>query len=156
MLADNIFLKIINKQIPAKVAYEDDRCLAFHDVNPQAPVHLLIVPRQVIPTTDDLTEADEATVGHLHVVAARVPANFRYYVGTGSRHTMYGNDKVYSDVTGGVPPLVDWIEAMLGGTPDWTNVECQDCGVTLPGDPKPNPLPQPPFDENGNIVCSAP
>jgi len=89
-------------------------------------------------------------------IFARVPANFRSYVGTGSRHTMYGNDKVYSDVTGGVPPLVDWIEAMLGGTPEWTNVECQDCGVTLPGDPKPNPLPQPPFDADGNIVCDAP
>src|SRR5437868_15310206 len=72
MLADNIFLKIINKQIPARIAYEDDRCLAFHDVNPQAPVHVLIVPKTVIPTTDDLTEADRETVGHLHLVAARL------------------------------------------------------------------------------------
>ena len=72
MLADNIFLKIINKQIRAKIAYEDDRCLAFHDVNPQAPVHLLIIPKKVIPTHDDLTAADAELVGHLHLVAANL------------------------------------------------------------------------------------
>ena len=63
MLADNIFLKIINKQIPAKIAYEDDRCLAFRDVNPQAPVHVLIIPKKVVATTDDLTEVDRETIG---------------------------------------------------------------------------------------------
>ena len=72
MMTDNIFLKILSKEIPAKVAYEDDRCLAFHDVNPQAPVHVLIIPRKVIPTHDDLTEADRELVGHLHLVAARL------------------------------------------------------------------------------------
>jgi hypothetical protein len=84
---------------------------------------------------------------------ARTPSNFRYYIGTGSRHTMWGNDKVYTDTTGGVPTVKDWIEAMLAGTPEWTNVECQDCGTTLPGDPKPGTLPTPPFDDLGNIVC---
>ena len=44
MLADNIFLKIIDKSIPAKIAYEDDLCLAFHDIKPQAPTHVLIIP----------------------------------------------------------------------------------------------------------------
>jgi histidine triad (HIT) family protein len=72
MLADNIFLKIIDKQIPARIAYEDDRCLAFHDVNPQAPVHVLIIPKKVIPTHDDLTAADAELVGHLHLVAANL------------------------------------------------------------------------------------
>jgi histidine triad (HIT) family protein len=72
MLADNVFLKIINKQIPAKIVYEDDRCLAFHDVNPQAPVHVLIIPRQVIPTHADVQEGDRDVLGHLHVVAAKV------------------------------------------------------------------------------------
>jgi len=72
MLADNLFLKIIHKQIPAKIAYEDDRCLAFHDVNPQAPVHVLIIPKKVIPTHDDLTAGDAELVGHLHLVAANL------------------------------------------------------------------------------------
>src|SRR6516165_3217407 len=76
MMTDNIFLKIIEKQIPAKIAYEDDRCLAFHDVNPQAPVHVLIVPKKVIATTDDLTEADEGIVGHLHLVAVKLAKEF--------------------------------------------------------------------------------
>lgn len=72
MLTDNIFLKIINKQIPAKIAYEDESCLAFHDVNPQAPVHVLVIPKKVIATLDDLAESDEQLVGHLVVVATRL------------------------------------------------------------------------------------
>jgi histidine triad (HIT) family protein len=72
MTDDNIFLKIIRREIPAKLAYEDDRCLAFHDVNPQAPVHVLIIPKKVIATHDDLTDEDEALVGHLHLVAAKL------------------------------------------------------------------------------------
>ncbi|MBI1913280.1 MAG: histidine triad nucleotide-binding protein [Planctomycetes bacterium] len=71
-MTDNIFLKILNKQLPAKIAYEDDRCLAFHDIKPQAPVHVLIIPRKVIATHDDLTEEDRELVGHLHLVAAKL------------------------------------------------------------------------------------
>jgi histidine triad (HIT) family protein len=72
MLKDNIFQKIIDRQIPAKIIYEDERCLAFHDVNPQAPVHVLIIPRKVIPTHTDVTEDDRDLLGHLHLVAARL------------------------------------------------------------------------------------
>jgi histidine triad (HIT) family protein len=72
VLSDNIFLKIANKQIPARIVYEDDRCVAFHDVNPQAPVHVLIIPRKVIPTHADLKEEDGPLLGHLHLVAARL------------------------------------------------------------------------------------
>jgi histidine triad (HIT) family protein len=72
MMTDNIFLKIAERKIPAKIAYEDDRCLAFHDINPQAPVHVLIIPRKVIPTHADVTEPDEALLGHMHVVAAKL------------------------------------------------------------------------------------
>lgn len=88
--------------------------------------------------------------------ASRVPANYRYYIGTGSRHTMWGSDKVYTDTTGGVPAIVDWVNAMLASTPEapdpgWTNVECEDCGLLLPGDPRPSPL-QPPFMQRGGDV----
>lgn len=72
MMTDNIFLKIIEKKIPAKIAYEDERCLAFHDVNPQAPTHVLIIPKQVIPTHADLTEADRDLLGHLHLIAVKL------------------------------------------------------------------------------------
>jgi histidine triad (HIT) family protein len=74
MPTDNIFLKIIDKEIPAKIAYEDDRCLAFHDIGPKAPVHVLIIPKKVIPTHADITEDDAALIGHLHVVAAKLAA----------------------------------------------------------------------------------
>ena len=72
MLKDNIFLKVIDKQIPADIVYEDDRCLAFRDINPQAPTHVLIIPRKVIPTHADVTEADRELLGHLHLVAAKL------------------------------------------------------------------------------------
>jgi histidine triad (HIT) family protein len=72
MLPDNIFLKIIEKKIPARIIHEDDRCVAFHDVNPQAPVHVLIIPRKVIPTHADITPDDRELLGHLHLVAAQL------------------------------------------------------------------------------------
>ena len=72
MMADNLFLKIIDKSIPAKIAYEDDLCLAFHDIKPQAPVHVLIIPRKVIRTHDDATADDQALLGHLHLVAIKL------------------------------------------------------------------------------------
>ena len=91
-----------------------------------------------------------------HAIAAAAPSNYRYYIGTGSRHTMWGSNKVYTDTTGGVPTLVDWVGAMLAGTPAWTNVECTNCGLLLPGDPAPNPL-QPPFSMIGtDIVITCP
>jgi histidine triad (HIT) family protein len=72
MLSDNIFLKIANKQIKANIVHEDDQCLAFHDVNPQAPVHVLIIPRKEIRTHADLKPEDANLLGHLHVVAAQL------------------------------------------------------------------------------------
>jgi len=76
--------------------------------------------------------------------ATATPDNYRYYIGTGSRHTMFGSSKVYTDTTGGVPTIVDWINAMLNNTPDWVNVEATNSGLLLPGDPQPSPL-QAPF-----------
>ena len=72
MLQDNLFLKIIEKKIPARIVHEDDQCIAFHDVNPQAPVHVLIIPRKVIPTHAELKPEDKELLGHLHLVAAQL------------------------------------------------------------------------------------
>jgi histidine triad (HIT) family protein len=72
MMTDNIFQKIIDRKIPATIVYEDDRCLAFRDVNPQAPVHVLIIPRKVIATHDAITEEDRDLLGHLHLVAVKL------------------------------------------------------------------------------------
>lgn len=67
-----IFSKIIAKEIPADIVYEDDLVLAFRDIAPQAPVHILIIPKKEIPTVNDVTEADEATLGRLITVAAKI------------------------------------------------------------------------------------
>ncbi len=73
-MAETIFSKIIDRMIPARIEYEDDRCLAFHDVAPQAPTHVLVIPKQPIPSLADLEPADEALVGHLVVVATQLAA----------------------------------------------------------------------------------
>jgi len=98
-------------------------------------------------------------VSQATATAAAVPSNYRYYIGTGSRHTMYGSDKVYTDTTGGVPTIVDWVSAMLTGGPGWTNVQCSPasaCGTLLPGDPQPTPL-EAPFSQVGpDVVITCP
>jgi histidine triad (HIT) family protein len=72
VLQDNIFLKIIEKKIPARIAYEDEHCVAIHDINPQAPVHVLIIPRKVIATHAEITDQDRDLLGHLHLVAMKL------------------------------------------------------------------------------------
>ncbi|MDX1588660.1 MAG: histidine triad nucleotide-binding protein [Oleiphilaceae bacterium] len=71
-MADTIFSKIINRDIPADIVYEDERCLAFRDIHPQAPEHLLVIPLKPIATINDLTEADRELVGHLYLTAAHL------------------------------------------------------------------------------------
>ena len=60
-----IFKKIIDKEIPAKIVYEDDLCLAFHDVSPQAPIHVLVIPKKEIKSIAALTTEDQKLLGHL-------------------------------------------------------------------------------------------
>jgi histidine triad (HIT) family protein len=67
-----IFSKIVARELPAEIVYQDDRVTAFKDINPSAPVHILIVPNKEIPTVDDVTPEDEAVLGHLFVVAKEV------------------------------------------------------------------------------------
>ncbi|MBI4460287.1 MAG: histidine triad nucleotide-binding protein [Acidobacteria bacterium] len=67
-----IFCKIVAKEVPAKIAYEDESCLAFHDINPQAPLHLLVIPRKHFASAAEAGEADEALLGHLYRVAAKL------------------------------------------------------------------------------------
>src|SRR5438477_12826869 len=79
-----IFEKITARQIPAKIIWEDDDAIAFHDVNPQAPVHVLIVPKRVVPRLADATRADEALLGKL-LLAARAVAEKLDLVESGYR-----------------------------------------------------------------------
>lgn len=69
-----IFSKIIAKEIPANIVYEDDLVLAFKDISPQAPVHILIVPKTEIATVNDVRPEDEQRLGRLFLVAAKIAA----------------------------------------------------------------------------------
>jgi histidine triad (HIT) family protein len=71
-MSDCLFCKIRDGVIPSHKVHEDDRCFAIRDIEPQAPTHLLVIPRQHIATLNDLTAADEPLVGHLHTVAAKL------------------------------------------------------------------------------------
>lgn len=65
MSEDTIFSKIIRREIPADIVYEDDDCLAFRDITPQAPTHILVIPKKPIPKLADAQEEDKALLGHL-------------------------------------------------------------------------------------------
>ena len=69
---DCLFCNIIAGKIPGTMVHEDERVVAFEDINPQAPVHILIVPRKHIPGTNDLAEEDASLVGHIHLVAGEL------------------------------------------------------------------------------------
>jgi|SRR5687768_8207286 histidine triad (HIT) family protein len=71
-MPETIFTKIIAKQIPAKIAHEDDRYIAIHDISPQAPVHLLVIPKKQIATLNDLTPEDAELVGGLFLLAKQL------------------------------------------------------------------------------------
>jgi len=71
-MKDCLFCKISAKKIPANIIYEDSEAVAFIDINPQAPVHILIVPKKHISTSLDITEKDNALIGHLFRLAAKI------------------------------------------------------------------------------------
>jgi len=71
-MEETIFSKIIARKIPAKIAYEDEQYIAIHDINPQAPVHVLLIPKRPIPTLNDLQPADAALVGGMFIVAKQL------------------------------------------------------------------------------------
>src|SRR4051812_24633008 len=72
MASPTIFERIIAREIPAQIVYEDELCLAFRDINAQAPTHVLLIPRKPIPTPADFTEADQALAGHLLLTAGKL------------------------------------------------------------------------------------
>ena len=67
-----LFEKIIAREIPAQIVHEDSQCLAFRDISPQAPVHILVVPKKPIPRVAEAVAGDEAVLGHLLLAAAEI------------------------------------------------------------------------------------
>ncbi|CAH2056162.1 unnamed protein product, partial [Iphiclides podalirius] len=100
-----IFDKIISKEIKADIIYEDDLCLAFNDISPQAPVHFLVIPKRRIPRLQDAVDTDKEILGHLMLVArslgaARAPAGWRLVVNNG-RHGAQSVYHLHLHVMGG-------------------------------------------------------
>src|SRR5262245_27382380 len=86
-----LFTRIVNREIPAKIVYEDDRVLAFEDIAPKAPTHVLVVPKKEIASVDVLTDDDAALMGHLLLVIQRIArelgvaaSGYRVVVNTGA------------------------------------------------------------------------
>ncbi len=77
MSAECVFCKIINRELDADIVYDDEKTVAFKDINPAAPVHILVVPRKHIPTLLDMEKDDEGLIGHLHSVANEIAKAFK-------------------------------------------------------------------------------
>ncbi|MDM7861744.1 histidine triad nucleotide-binding protein [Alteromonas sp. ASW11-36] len=108
-MSETIFDKIIDRSIPADILYEDELALAFSDINPQAPVHFLVIPKRRIATVNDIGMDDREVVGHLYWVAAHI-AEQRGIADEGFRTVMncneFGGQTVYHihlHVLGGKP-----------------------------------------------------
>ncbi len=71
-----IFKRIIDGEIPAKIVYQDERCLAFHDIAPQAPTHVIVIPRKEIPSVRELADEDAPLVGHMWNVIRKLADQF--------------------------------------------------------------------------------
>lgn len=71
-MAETVFSKIMRKEIPAKIVHEDEQCLAFHDVSPQAPVHVLIIPKKEIESLRQLEQEDAGLLGHMWLVISKL------------------------------------------------------------------------------------
>ncbi|CAH0558811.1 unnamed protein product [Brassicogethes aeneus] len=85
-----IFDKIISKEIPADIIFENEKCMAFNDVNPQAPVHFLVIPKKQIPMLDDASEGDQSILGELLLTAKtlakqRCPDGYRLVINNGKQ-----------------------------------------------------------------------
>ncbi|MCA9154711.1 MAG: HIT domain-containing protein, partial [Planctomycetales bacterium] len=72
MSEKTIFKRILDKEIPADIVHEDEHCLAFRDIQPQAPTHVLVIPRKEIPSLAELADEDQALIGHIYLVIQRL------------------------------------------------------------------------------------
>ena len=89
-MSDTIFAKIVNKEIPADIVYEDELCLAFRDISPQAPLHVLLVPKKPIEKLADAGAEDQAVLGHMllkapHIARQQGHSDFRVVVNNGAK-----------------------------------------------------------------------
>ncbi len=107
-MTKTIFKRIIDGEVPAKIIYQDDQCLAFHDVSPQAPTHVLVIPKKEIASLADLTDADAALLGHIWTVIPKLARQldladgYRVVVNCGP-HAGQSVDHLHFHLLGGRP-----------------------------------------------------
>ena len=103
-----VFKRIIDGEIPAKIVYQDDQCLAFHDIAPQAPTHVIVIPRKEIPSLAELSDDDAALVGHLVMTIRKLAEElklddgYRVVVNCGA-HAGQSVDHLHFHLLGGRP-----------------------------------------------------
>lgn len=108
MAEKTIFKRIIDGEVPAKIVYQDDQCLAFHDIAPQAPTHVIVIPRKEIPSLADVADGDAALVGHLIVTIRKLAEQlklddgYRVIVNCGP-HAGQSVDHLHFHLLGGRP-----------------------------------------------------
>ena len=90
-MTDCLFFKIVNREIPGSIVYEDDRVLAFNDINPQAPTHVLLVPKRHIASLNDLAPGDDQIVGELARRAAAIAKERG--IATGGYRTVFNTNR---------------------------------------------------------------
>jgi histidine triad (HIT) family protein len=106
MNAKTIFKRIIDGEIPARIVYQDDRCLAFHDIAPQAPTHVIVIPKKEIASLDDVAGEDAALLGHMLVVVRdlarqlQLSGGYRVVVNCGP-HAGQSVDHLHFHILGG-------------------------------------------------------
>lgn len=111
-VSDCIFCKIVSKEIPAKVVFENDRVVAFHDVTPRAPIHVLIIPKEHIASVDELSEKSAPLLGEMTLSAQKLardlglqPSGYRIVMNTG-KNAGQSVFHLHMHVLGGRP--MDW------------------------------------------------
>jgi histidine triad (HIT) family protein len=106
MTEKTVFMRIIDGEIPAKIVYQDEQCLAFHDIAPQAPVHVIVIPKKEIPSLREVTDEDQALMGHLMLVTRnlakqlRLDQGYRVVVNSGP-HAGQSVDHLHLHLIGG-------------------------------------------------------
>ena len=105
--ADTIFHKIIRRELPAKIEFEDDQVIAIHDIYPAAPIHVLVIPKKTIPSLREIKEEDQHMIGHMFLVASKVAeslgikeSGFRVVINTGE-HAWQTVPQLHLHVLGG-------------------------------------------------------
>ena len=131
LMSDTLFMKIIQREIPADIVYEDDQCLCFKDVNPQAPIHLLLVPKKPIRKLVDADEGDQALLGYLMLKAADIARENGMKI-TSVNLRKPSLEDVYLHYTGRSMKEVDALEEekiVTAGSshPPYAEKNCQGC-----------------------------